>query len=76
MVVGFFREEVLKRLRTFLNSTCLLAHFDQQKELVLAINASSYGLGAVLLHKMDDRTEQPIGFASRSLTSTEKIFPT
>jgi len=35
-------------------------HFDPQKKLVFENDASDYGVGAVLSHRMQDGTERPV----------------
>ncbi|XP_018403221.1 PREDICTED: uncharacterized protein LOC108780125 [Cyphomyrmex costatus] len=50
----------------------ILAHYDPSKQLVLACDASAYGLSAVLSLIDDDNLEKPIAFASKIIPVKEK----
>ena len=52
----------------------VLAHYDPDLPIVLAGDASAYGLGAVISHKMPDGTERPVAYASRTLTASERNY--
>ncbi|KAM7289935.1 uncharacterized protein ISCGN_030063 [Ixodes scapularis] len=43
----------------------VLVHFDPSKPVVLTVDASPYGVGAVLSHRGQDGQERPVAFASR-----------
>ena len=67
-------EAAFQSSKQLLLSSKLLIHFDPQLDIVLACDASSYGVGTVLAHKMPDGSERPIGYASRSLSPAEKNY--
>ena len=67
-------EEVFQASKQLLTSAPVLVHFNPELDITLACDASAYGIGAVLSHRLPDGTEQPIGFASRTLSDAEKKY--
>ena len=49
----------------------VLAHYDPKEQLILACDASHYGISAILSHKYKDGTERPIAFASHTIPKKE-----
>ena len=62
-----------QELKDMITNAPVLAHYNPQKPVVLSVDASSYGLGAVISHVIDD-DEKPIAFGSRTLTPSEKNY--
>ena len=62
------------QIKKALTSDIFLTHYDPRLEIIVASDASSYGVGACILHKMPDRTKKPIAYASRTLLPTEKHY--
>lgn len=58
-------------VKTELASPRVLAHFDPNEELILACDASAYGIAAILSHQYKDKTERPIAFASKVIPESE-----
>ena len=71
---GHEQQRAFQTSKDILTSDKFLAHFDPSLPLTLACDASGYGLGAVLAHKMPDGSEKPIGYASRTLTAAERNY--
>ncbi|XP_028163909.1 uncharacterized protein K02A2.6-like [Ostrinia furnacalis] len=67
-------DEAFKLIKIFLMSDQVLAHFDPQAKLILTVDASPNGLGAILSQIGSDGLERPISFASRTLNSAEKRY--
>lgn len=59
-------------VKSELTSSRVLAHYDPKEQLVLACDASNYGLSAVLSHKYKDGSERPIAFASQIIPEKER----
>ena len=62
-------DEALNALKKEISSAPVLGYYDPSKELVLQTDASTKGLGAVLLQE-----GKPIYFASKSLTASQKNY--
>ncbi len=71
---GQQQKDAFQKSKELLTSSRLLVHFDPKLDLILACDASAYGIGAVLAHRMPDGTEKPVGYASRTLSKAERNY--
>ena len=68
------QQKAFEAAKDQLSSGKLLVHYDPDRELVLACDASPYGIGAVLSQICPDGNEKPVAFASRSLAPAERKY--
>ena len=68
------QEEAFRHAKELLKSNRVLIHFNDTLPLVLSCDASPYGVGAVLAHRLPNGDERPVGFASRTLSIAEKKY--
>ena len=64
-------QAAVNKVKSMITSDLALMNYDPAFSLILACDASVYGLGAVLSHKLPDGSERPIAFPSRTLNSAE-----
>jgi hypothetical protein len=67
-------ETAVSNIKHQLASDLTLAHFDPNAKLILTVDASPSGLGAILSQINEVGIEQPISFMSRSLSFAEKKY--
>ena len=71
---GAQQKKAFTDVKLMLTSDCLLVHYDPTKELVVACDASPYGVEALLSHRCEDGQERPVAYDSRSLAEAEKKY--
>ena len=60
------------KIKKTLTSELFLTHYNTDLEIIVASNASSYGVGVCILHKMTDGTLKPIAHVLRPLLPAGK----
>ena len=73
-VWGEPQRRAFQLVKEALTSTPVLALFDPNRETVVSADASSFGLGAVLLQKQQTGDFKPVAYISRSMTPTEQRY--
>ena len=63
-----------EKLKEVLTSELFLTHYNPDLDIIVARDASAYGIGACILHKMLDGSTKPIAHASRTLLPAERNY--
>ena len=66
-------QSAFDKAKILISQAPVLAHYDVRKPLKLYCDASSTGLGACLMHVIDG-CEQPVAYASRTLSQAERNY--
>ena len=67
-------ETSFKTLKNLLSSSETLAYYNPRAFTELVVDASPFGLGAVIYQKQTDGSMQPISYASRALSPVEQRY--
>ena len=71
---GHVQKQAFSSVKDALTKSPVLALFDANLETTVSADASSYGLGAVLLQKQADGERRPVAYLSRSMTPTKSRY--
>lgn len=51
-----------------------MEHYNPKLEVSLTVDASEYGLGAILAHVYENGVEKPVAFASQTFSRAERQY--
>jgi hypothetical protein len=71
---GESQQVAFDKIKEILTSPPTLAFFNPNYETLVSADASSFGLGAVLLQKKSEGEIRPVAFISRAMSSTESRY--
>lgn len=67
-------DQAFVALRNLLSSEAVLISYDPKQPIVLLCDASPVVIGAVLAHRLQDGTERPIAYASKTLGLSDRKY--
>ena len=73
-VWGSPQAEAFEQVKQLISTAPVLAFYDPNRKTVVSSDASSYGIGGVLLQEGDDKSFRPVAFCSQTLTQSEQNY--
>ncbi|EFP01961.1 hypothetical protein CRE_22892 [Caenorhabditis remanei] len=67
-------QNAFDQIKEVLQSDLLLTHYDPNKPIIVAADASQYGIGAVLSHRYPDGSEKAVFHISKSLNKAQQNY--
>lgn len=71
---GDSQEKSFINLKEIMSSDLVLTHYDPLKKIVVAADASAYGMGGCIMHELPDRSLHPIIHVSKSFNAAQKNY--
>ena len=71
---GQSQQKAFEDIRHEISTRPVLALYDPSKPTTVSADASSFGLGAVLVQEQNNGERRPVAYASRSMTPTEQRY--
>jgi transposase InsO family protein len=71
---GQEQQTAFEKLKSLLTSASVMAFYNPNAETTIAVDASPFGLGAILSQKQSDGHFKPVAYASRTLNPTERRY--
>ena len=68
------QDAAFQKLKDMVTAAPVLAHYSHQAPIIVSADASSFGLGAVLLQEQPDGRRAPVTYISRALTASEQKY--
>ena len=68
------QQQAFEQIKAELTTPPGLALYDPNADTLVSADSSSYGMGAVLLQRRNEKDWKPVAYASRALSNTEQRY--
>ncbi len=68
------QEKAFEDVKAAITTPTVLAYYDQTRPTIVSSDASSYGIGAVLMQEDNQGQRRPVAYISRTMTSSERRY--